>query len=136
MDGFKIADILSDLSLLAEQIHQSEESKAYLEAKARLEDDAEAQELIRQFQIVKDDFSEAQRFGIFHPNYHEAKEKAILFQTKINQHPTIAAFRKAEQALDHLLYQVSATIAQAVSPTIKVPANEGTAQWQKQSCRS
>lgn len=136
MDGFKIADIFSDLSLLAEQIHQSEESKAYLKAKARLKADQEAQELIRQFQSIKEDFREAQRFGIFHPNYHEAKEKAIHFQTMINQHPTIAAFREAEQALDHLLYQVSATIAQAVSTQIKVPANEGTAHWQKQSCHT
>lgn len=133
MDGFKIADILADLSLLADQIHQSEESRAYLQAKAKLEEDQEAQALIRQFQTIKEDFAEAQRFGIFHPNYHAAKEKALQFQNRLNQHPTIAAYRQAEEALDQLLYQVSTTIAQAVSTEIKVPANEGIASRQKRS---
>jgi cell fate (sporulation/competence/biofilm development) regulator YlbF (YheA/YmcA/DUF963 family) len=80
--------------------------------------------LIREFHKVKDQFEEAQRFGIFHPNYHEAKEIAVQWQKKLRKHPTIRSYLVAEEQLDRLLHEVSRTIAHAVSESVKVPGND------------
>lgn len=119
-----MSKILLEAYHLADQINESEEVKKYLRLKHELEHDSDANQLISQFQKVKEQYEEAQRFGIFHPNYHEAKENAMAFQQKLSDHPLIGAFLQAEKELDQLLYQVSRTIAHSVSKSVKVPTNE------------
>lgn len=123
METLDMAEILLGAYKLADKINDSEEVERYLECKRRLQEDQEAQQIIKDFQRVKERYEEAKRFGIFHPNYHEAKEEALRFQEKLQAHPTIQAFLKAEEELDTLLHDVSTLIAQAVSDTIKVPSN-------------
>jgi len=134
METLDMSEILMDVYQLADEINRSEEVKAYLACKKKMQQDPEAQKLIREFQRVKELYKEAQRFGIFHPNYHEAKEKAEAFQKKLCTHPTICAYLEAEEKLDELLYHVSLTIARAVSPSVKVPANDlepGVKKWRR-----
>ncbi|SFI99006.1 Cell fate regulator YlbF, YheA/YmcA/DUF963 family (controls sporulation, competence, biofilm development) [Thermoflavimicrobium dichotomicum] len=128
-----MSEILMDAYHLADQINESEEVKNYLQLKKKLQENEEAQRLIKEFQRVKSLYEEAQRFGIFHPNYHEAKEKAERFQKKLRQHPLISAYLEAEEKLDQLLYEVSATIAHSISETIKVPSNQPRS-IRKKSC--
>jgi cell fate (sporulation/competence/biofilm development) regulator YlbF (YheA/YmcA/DUF963 family) len=124
MNTLDMTEILLEAYRLADQINNSPEVKRYLECKKRMEEDPEAQKMIKEFQIVKDRYEEAQRFGIFHPNYHEAKDAALSFQKKLRQCPAIRAYFEAEQKLDQLLHAVSLTIARSVSPSIKVPGND------------
>jgi cell fate (sporulation/competence/biofilm development) regulator YlbF (YheA/YmcA/DUF963 family) len=124
VESLDMSEILIAAYQLADCINESEEVNNYLYYKKQLQEDQEAQKLIREFQDVKALFEEAQRFGIFHPNYHEAKEKAESFQKKLNHHPKIAAYLEAEEKLDQLLYDVSATIAHCISDTIKIPTND------------
>lgn len=136
MDGFVMDEVLSDISQLAERINQSHEAHEYARAHQAMKHDIQAQKLIRRFRIIKDEYEEAQRFGIFHPNYHETKEKAKQFQQSMEQHPTIAAFYHAERQLDYLLHQVSLMLAQSVSDSIKVPSNENLTRKGKTFCKS
>jgi cell fate (sporulation/competence/biofilm development) regulator YlbF (YheA/YmcA/DUF963 family) len=124
METLDMATILLEAYQLADKINESPEVEEYLRTKRRLSEDQEAQKLIREFHKVKDQFEEAQRFGIFHPNYHEAKEMAVQWQKKLRKHPTIRSYLVAEEQLDRLLHEVSRTIAHAVSESVKVPGND------------
>lgn len=134
METLDMASILLEAYQLADKINESPEVKEYLRTKQRLNEDPEAQKLIREFHKVKDLYEEAQRFGIFHPNYHEAKEQAMVWQEKIRMHPTIHSFLKAEEQLDQLLHEVSLTIAHSVSDSVKVPANDPVLPLKKKGC--
>lgn len=137
MGTLDMTEILLDAYQLADQINESEEVKTYLHCQKRVQEDPEAQTIIREFQKVKELFAEAQRFGRFHPNYHEAKEQAQSYQKKMRTHPVIGAYLEAEEKLDRLLHEVSLTIAHAVSESIKVPGNETEAGVKKRrSCGS
>ncbi len=124
MASLDMTDILLDAYQLADAIKSSEEMVRYLEVKKRLEEDQEAQRLIRLFKEKKEKFEECQRFGHFHPDYHDAKKKAHAFQKEMIKYPVIREYLDAEQALDLLLAEVSRTIAYSVSKTIKVPVNQ------------
>lgn len=131
METLDMSKVLMAAYQLADDINDSEEVNEYLACKKKMDNDPEAQKLIREFQQVKELYHEAQRFGIFHPDYHKAKEKALAFQEKLRVHPTIGAFLQAEEKLDELLSQVSLTLAHAISPSIKVPTNRSKLQKNK-----
>ena len=118
-----MSEILLGAYHLADQINASDEVKRYLQLRRKLQQSSEAQKLIQQFQKAKELFEETQRFGIFHPDYREAKEKVSIAYQKLRAHPLIGSFLEVENQLDELLYQVSVTIAHAVSESIKVPTN-------------
>ena len=104
-------------------INHSEEMNAYLMAKQKLEQDAEAQSYIAKFKKAKATFEECERFGHFHPNYHEALDAVNAIQADMDALEVVQQFKAAESALDELLYDVAKTIASAVSESVKVPSN-------------
>lgn len=116
-------EILQEAYDISDQITNSELVARYLEKKRLMEHDESAQKLIREFQKIRELYEESKRFGHFHPDFHKAKKEARLFKRKMEKHPVIGAYIKAEHELDELLFQVSKTIAHAISPTIKVSAN-------------
>lgn len=108
---------------LADMIKNSRETADYLYWKQRVEEDEEIQLAVRQFQRHKDLFEECERFGHFHPEYHHAMDRAKEAERELERFEPVKAFKSAEEALDQLLYDVSETIARAVSEEIKVPGN-------------
>lgn len=71
----------------------------------------------------KELFEETQRFGHFHPNFHEAKEQVEAVQREMEQIEAVWRFKDAENNLDQMLYEMSELIAHSVSESIKVPSN-------------
>lgn len=124
MASLDMLEVLQEAYDISDSIINSELVARYLEKKRIMEQDKSAQKLIREFQKKKALFEEAKRFGHFHPDYHKAKKEARLFKREMEKHPVIGAYLKAEHELDELLFHVSKTIAHAVSPTIKVAAND------------
>lgn len=124
MQTFDMTEILLEAYQLADHIKDSHEVNRYLACKKKLEEDQEAQKIIKEFQKIKERFGEVQRFGIFHPEYHKVKEEAQIYQQRMLDHSIIQDYLDAEKKLDHLLYEVSSMIAHSVSDSIKVPANE------------
>jgi cell fate (sporulation/competence/biofilm development) regulator YlbF (YheA/YmcA/DUF963 family) len=87
-------------------------------------EDEAVKQLMKQFDKAKELFVECERFGRFHPNYHEAKDRVKLAERQLDELECVRRFKQAEQVVDTMLHEVSRTIAEAVSDTIKVPGNE------------
>jgi cell fate (sporulation/competence/biofilm development) regulator YlbF (YheA/YmcA/DUF963 family) len=119
-----MAAILMQAYEVGDLINRSQEAADYLYWKQVLEQDEAAQQGIRELAKLKDLFEETQRFGHYHPNYHEALDKVKAAESKLAELESVARFKEAEERLDELLYTVSETIAHAVSDTIKVPSNQ------------
>lgn len=118
-----MAEILLRSYELGDWINQSVEVAEYLYWKNRLAEDEEAQRLLREFAKAKEKFAECQRFGRYHPDYHETLAEVKQMQSALDACESVKRFKEAEERLDELLYAVSKTIADAVSPTIKVLSN-------------
>lgn len=119
-----MAELLTNAYELGDMINQSAAVSDYLYWKRRVEEDAEVQVLVKKLAAKKELFEETQRFGHFHPNYHEAMDKVTEVERELEQFEAVRRFKAAEKELDDLLHQMSETIAYAVSETIKVPSND------------
>lgn len=121
MDTLDHNELIEAAQKLGDQINDSAEVQRYLQLKQLIYADQEAQQLIRSFDKVKTTFEETKRFGIFHPNYHEAKEDMEQYRSRLHQHPLIGEYLALEEQIEQLLFQVSHLIARAVSKEVKVP---------------
>ncbi|KIL41152.1 regulator [Gordoniibacillus kamchatkensis] len=119
-----MAAILMQAYEVGDLINRSQEAADFLYWKQVMEQDPEAQRLIRELEKMKELFEETQRFGHYHPNYHEALDKVRAVERKLDGIPSVARYKEAEDRLDELLYSVSETIAKSVSESIKVPSNK------------
>jgi len=108
---------------ISDMIVRSREVADYLYWKERMAGDPEVQAAIARLEREKERFRECERFGHFHPDYREALEAARRAQEDLERLPAAAAFKRAEEELDDLLYTVAKTIAGAVSESVKVPTN-------------
>jgi cell fate (sporulation/competence/biofilm development) regulator YlbF (YheA/YmcA/DUF963 family) len=114
-------DILDQADILSKMILQSETFDTYMKTKVSVRENKEAQKLIREFIKMKDKYEEVQRFGKYHPDYSEVSTKVREMKRTVDLHEDVAAFKKAEKELEALLNELGRTIADAVSPLIKVP---------------
>lgn len=136
MKTIDMTELLSDAYQLADEINKSQEVQDYLCSQRKLQEDPEAQRLIWEFQKKKELYEETKRFGIFHPNYHEAKQEAEGFYEQLRNNPLIREFLDAEEKLDRLLYQISHTIAKSVSNQIHIPIpQQRTLKQLRKSCQ-
>ncbi|WP_274655137.1 YlbF family regulator [Paenibacillus humicola] len=109
---------------IGDMVNQSAEVAEYAYWKTAVERSDDVRKLALQFQKAKEQFEECERFGRFHPNYHEAKEKVEAIQRQLDEIECVSRFKSAELAVDALLHDIAAQIAGAVSDTIKVPGND------------
>jgi len=109
---------------LGEMIKRSVYVHEYVLRKEEMRQDAEAQAMIREFVRAKEKFAECERFGRFHPDYNEALDRVRAWERKLGEVESIRKYKAAEEALGRLLYEVSLTLARAVSDTIKVPTDD------------
>lgn len=109
---------------LADMIKLSAETADYLYWKRLVEENEEVGRLTKEFAKQKERFAECERFGHYHPNYHEALEKVKKVQAQLDALEPVRRFKEAENRLDELLYEISQLVARSVSDTIKVPSND------------
>ncbi|OLO40772.1 regulator [Alkalihalophilus pseudofirmus] len=125
-------DILEETYQLSQAILSSDVFYHYKECKYKLQQDKEAQSLIRRFNQLKEDYEEVQRFGKYHPNFHDTSKKVRELKRKLDLYPIIAEYKKAETELERLFNEISSIIASNVSPHIKVPS--GNPYFDQMSC--
>jgi cell fate (sporulation/competence/biofilm development) regulator YlbF (YheA/YmcA/DUF963 family) len=118
-----MAAILMHAYDVGDMINRSHEAADYLYWKARMEADPEVKRLTKAFAKKKELFEECQRFGHYHPNYHEALNQVREIEAQLDALEPVRRFKEAEDKLDDLLYTVSQMIARSVSESIKVPSN-------------
>jgi len=109
---------------LGDTIIASEPVAEYLFWQSEVAKNTEVKQIQREFERAKELFEETQRFGRFHPNYHEARQRVKEVEARLNSIPCVQQFKQFEKQLDELLHEVATTIARSVSDTIKVPSNE------------
>jgi len=119
-----MASLLLKAYELGDTIIDSAPVADYLYWQSEVANNTEVKEIQREFNKAKELFEECQRFGRFHPNYHEAKDKVKEVEQRLQAIACVRQFKEQEQQLDELLHEVATTIARAVSETIKVPSNE------------
>ncbi|MFA8437610.1 YlbF family regulator [Pueribacillus sp. YX66] len=128
-----LLEVIENSELLATYIAQSEIAINYKRTKKALNEDVDAQLLIAQFIQMKEKYEEVQRFGKYHPDFHNVSKEMRELKRKLDLHESIAQFKKAEAGLEQLLNEVSRIIADAVSPHIKVPT--GNPFFDNRSCQ-
>ncbi|EJL41344.1 MULTISPECIES: YlbF family regulator [Brevibacillus] len=129
-----MAQLIMESHELSTMINQSREVVQYLEAKRWMEADEEVQRLLELFEKKKEQYEDVQRFGKYHPDYNHISKEVRELKRTIELRDSVQAFKRAEDALDELLYQVSRTIAHSVSDTIKVPSNNPFLEAQGSGC--
>ena len=118
------SQILMEALEIGDMVNHSRELHEYLYWKERLSGDNEANKAIRNFQQKKEKFQDCERFGHFHPDYHEALEQVRKAELELDKIESVHKFKQAEKALDDLLYTLAETIARSISEDIKVPSND------------
>ncbi|MDT8859148.1 YlbF family regulator [Alkalihalobacillus sp. MEB130] len=129
MSTFELIDEASDLG---QAVIKSNVYQHYLLAKKELQADPDAQERIRKFNQLKDQYDEVQRFGRYHPDYDKVSTDIRKIKREVDLTETVSVFKKAERDLEALLNEVSEIIARAVSESIKVPT--GNPFFDNMSC--
>ncbi|WP_082034262.1 YlbF family regulator [Cohnella kolymensis] len=121
-----MAVLLTHAFELGDWIKDSTYAAEYIFWKEQVGKNAEAQELTRQFAKAKEKFAECERFGRFHPDYNAALDEVYAIQARLDSIESVRRFKEAESSLDQLLYDITRTIADAVSETVKVSGNESS----------
>ncbi len=124
MNAMDTVALLTQAYEVGDLINASSEVALYLHWKQVLEQSKEVQHITRKLQQKREIYDDCQRFGHFHPDYHAAMGEVEQVERELNQLEVVQQFKKAEEELDELLYQISETIAHAVSNSIKVPSNK------------
>ncbi|MBH0229024.1 YlbF family regulator [Halobacillus yeomjeoni] len=119
----EIVDLLDRSEEIGQMVMNSDTMHNYQQAKSELEQDKEAQRLIKQFADMKEHYEDVQRFGRYHPDYNSIMKKVRTVKREMDMHEKVALFKKAERELQKLLDEISEMVAFSVSEQIKVPKN-------------
>ncbi|MEI3611007.1 YlbF family regulator [Pseudogracilibacillus sp. SO30301A] len=114
-------DILEKTEGLSKMIIASDIMNEYQNAYDTLQNDKEAQQLIRAFNRMKEHYEDVQRFGRYHPDYNEIMKNVRSAKRKMDMNSSVAAFKIAERNLQSFLDEISEQIAHSVSEHIIVP---------------
>ncbi|KHE72502.1 YlbF family regulator [Halobacillus sp. BBL2006] len=119
----EIVDLLDRSETIGQMVMNSDTMQHYHQAKCELENDSEAQKLIKDFNNMKEHYEDVQRFGRYHPDYSSIMKKVRSVKREMDMHEKVAHFKKAERELQKLLDEISENVAFSVSEQIKVPKN-------------
>src|SRR5690625_2455373 len=117
----EFVDIIDHSEQLGKVIIKSDVMKEYNDARDRLNNNKEAQHLIRAFNDTKEHYEDVQRFGRYHPDYNKIMKRVRSTKREMDMNEFVAKFKVAERNLQRLLDEVSEYIAHSVSEQIIVP---------------
>ena len=122
-NALDMATLLMKAYDIGDSIKASSEVAQYIHWKHEVDQLPEVKSLVRKLNDKKEIFEQCERFGHFHPEYHNALDKVKEVEAELEKIEAVAKFKQAENKLDDLLFEVSELIAYSVSDTIKVPSN-------------
>ncbi len=117
-ERIKILDVAEGLSKM---IINSDIVEDYYQSLYKLKNDDYAMGLIRTFQKQKEKYEEVHRIGKYHPDYLQVIKETRELKREIDLLEVVYTFKKAENALQELLDEISILIGHSVSKSIKVP---------------
>lgn len=114
-------DLLDRSEKLGQMVMKSDTMEAYRTARKALDEDIEAQSLIKVFSDIKEHYDDVQRFGRYHPDYYDIMKNVRSAKREMDMHDKVAEFKIAERNLQRLLDEISQYVANSVSDQIKAP---------------
>lgn len=124
VQALDMATLLMKAYDVGDLLNASQEVADYLYWKQQTEQSEDVKAIVMKLNSKKELYEETQRFGHYHPNYHAALDEVKKVEQELDQLHVVQQFKSAEERLDDLLYEVSTTLAYAVSDSIKVPSNK------------
>lgn len=118
-----VIDMAEELSGM---VLRSEVVKSYQDAYSRVYSDPDLRKEIIDFNRMKEQYEEVQRFGRYHPDYKVIMKEIRLKKRALDLREEIAALRLAENDVQALLDEIGRLIGTSVSEAVKVPAGDGT----------
>ncbi|WP_099157971.1 YlbF family regulator [Virgibacillus ndiopensis] len=119
--SMEYVDILDHSEELGRMILHSEVMESYENSRKALNEDEKAQQLIKAFIDIKDQYEDVQRFGRYHPDYNQIMKEVRSTKREMDMNDKVAAFKIAERNLQKLLDEISQYVAVSVSEQIKAP---------------
>lgn len=117
-ERMKILDLTDELT---EMILNSDVVEDYYQSLNKLRKDEHAIRLITSFTKQKEIYEEVHRIGRYHPDYLKVIKETRELKREIDLLDSVYNFKKAENALQGLLDEISVLIGHSVSEHIKVP---------------
>lgn len=94
------------------------EVENYRLKRQKFENARELQELLLEFQELKDSYDTVKEYEAFRPDVRELKRQVLRMKRQIDLHEVIIGYRQAEFDLQTILANLGEEIAQAVSDQI------------------
>jgi len=117
-ESVTILDLADELSKM---ILHSDVVEDYYQSLNKLRQDQNAINLIKAFTKQKEIYEEVHRIGKYHPDYLKVIKATRELKREIDLLDSVYEFKKAENALQGLLDEISVMIGHSVSEHIKVP---------------
>lgn len=129
------AMILEEVDDLNKMIRSSEQFMNLQQAHLAVYTDEELVHKINDFQRMKVQYEDVQRFGKYHPDYQKIMKSIRVKKRELDVNDKISALRLAETDYQDLLDEISVLIGKKVSESIKVPVSNPFFQSES-SCSS
>ncbi|NAP01155.1 YlbF family regulator, partial [Halomonas sp. MG34] len=100
-------DILDRSELLGKMVLDSDVMESYNNSLQELNEDKEAQRLIKAFKDIKVHYEDVQRFGRYHPDYNDIMKRVRSVKREMDMNEKVATFKIAERNLQKLLDEIS-----------------------------
>lgn len=129
------AMILEEVQDLNTMIRSSEQFANLQKAHLAVYTDEELVRKINDFQRMKDQYDDVQRFGKYHPDYQTIMKSVRIKKRELDVNDKVSALRLAENDYQDLLDEIGLLIGKTVSDAVKVPVSNPFFQSES-SCSS
>ncbi len=115
--------ILEEVEKLNKMIHSSEQFANLQKAHEAVYTDAELIREIHDFNRIKEQFEDVQRFGKYHPDYQTIMKSIRVKKRALDVNDKVSALRIAENEYQDLLDEIGLLVGKTVSESVKVPVS-------------
>lgn len=115
--------ILEEVEVLNTMIRSSEQFANLEKAHNAVYTDIKLVREINDFQRMKEQYEDVQRFGKYHPDYQTIMKSIRVKKRELDMNSKVSALRLAENDYQDLLDEISLLIGKSVSEAIKVPVS-------------
>lgn len=115
--------ILEEVEVLNTMIRSSEQFANLQKAHEAIYSDAALVREINDFQRMKEQYDDVQRFGKYHPDYQTIMKSIRSKKRSLDVNDKVSALKLAENDYQDLLDEISLLIGKTVSEAVKVPVS-------------
>lgn len=115
--------ILDEVDTMNDMLQSSEPYFALLEAANNVYTNNQLVAQINEFNQMKLQYEDVQRFGKYHPDYSKIMKSIRLQKRALDMNDDISALKIAENEFQDLLDEIGVLVGKTVSESVKVPVS-------------